>query len=139
MRAVRRLLAALLVVAGCGVRAPAPLDVAALVARHGAPEARRELTIRVLEHPRDVQARLALAALAEQTGRPSEAIEQLEAVLRLGGPLGTRWHADDRARLGRLLLARGRVRLARGAATALGDLERARSYGAQPSDDELEH
>lgn len=139
MRAVRRLLAALLVVAGCGVRAPAPLDVAALVARHGAPEARRELTIRVLEHPRDVQARLALAALAEQTGRPSEAIEQLEAVLRLGGPLGTRWHADDRARLGRLLLARGRVRLARGAATALADLERARSYGALPSDDELEH
>lgn len=123
-------------VAGC-VRAPAPLDVHALIARRGPAEARRDLAARVLDDPRDVQARLALAALAEQTGRPTEAIEQLEAVLRLGGPLGTRWHADDKARLGRLLLARGRARLARNSPTALTDLERAASFATAPSADEL--
>ena len=48
----------------------------------------------------------------------------------LGGPLGTRWHADDRARLARLLLARGTARIARQAPGALGDLERARALGA---------
>ena len=138
MPAVRRLLAALLVVAGCGVRTPPPIDIAGLVARDGADAARRELTVRVLAHPRDVQARLALAALADKLGRPTEAIEQLEAVLRLGGPLGTRWHADDRARLGRLLQARGEARLVRDAASALDDLERARSYGAAVTPGELE-
>jgi tetratricopeptide (TPR) repeat protein len=119
------------------VRAPAPLDVSALVASRGPIEARRDLAARVLEHPRDVQARLALAALADRIGRPTEAIEQLEAVLRLGGPLGTRWHGEDKARLGRLLLARGRARLVRNAPTALADLERAASLGAAPSADEL--
>jgi hypothetical protein len=118
------------------VRAPAPIDVAALVARHGAEDARRELTIRVLASPRDIAARLALATLAEQ-GRPAEAIEQLEAVYALDGPLGPRWHADDRARLARLLLARARVRLARGAPSALADLERARELGAAVGDAEI--
>src|SRR5258706_11572887 len=94
----------------CGVRAPAPIDVAALVAERGPVEARRDLEIRVLADPRDVQARLALAALAEQSGRPAEAIDELEAVERLGGPLGTRWHDDDRRRLGRVLPARGEAR-----------------------------
>ncbi len=122
--------------AGC-VRAPAPLDVHALIARRGPAEARRDLAARVLDDPRDVQARLALAALAEQTGRSTEAIEQLEAVLRLGGPLGTRWHAEDKARLGRLLLARGRARLARNSPTALVDLKRAAALGGTPSADEL--
>lgn len=121
--------ASLLATAAC-VRAPARLDVKTLVATRGPEEARRDLAIRVLDDPRDVQARLALAALAEQLGRPSEAIEQLEAVQRLGGPLGVRWHADDKARLARLLLARGRARLVRGAATAMPDLERARDLGA---------
>ncbi len=119
------------------VRAPAPLDVKALVAKRGPEEARRDLVIRVLDNPRDVGARLALATLADQLGRPTEAIEQLEAVQRLGGPLGVRWHADDRARLARLVLARGRARLARGAATALPDLERAASLGARVSADDL--
>lgn len=137
MRAVRFLLAAVLFVAACGVRTPPALDVAALVRARGPVDAHRELIARVLAHPRDVQARLALATLADQLGRPSEAIEQLEAVERLGGPLGTRWHAGDRARLGRLLLARGRVRLARGAATALADLERAASLGAPATAEEL--
>jgi hypothetical protein len=142
MRAVRvlvwRSVAVLLFVVGCGVRTPARVDVAAMIAKRGAIEARRDLTIRVLADPRDVQARLALAELDERTGRPSEAIDQLEAVLKLGGPLGTRWRDDDRARLGRLLLARARARLARGAITALGDLERARSFGAVASAQELD-
>jgi len=119
------------------MRTPAPVDVSGLVARRGAVEARRDLAARVLDDPRDVQARLALATLAEQTGRPTEAIEQLEAVLRLGGPFGTRWHDEDKARLGRLLLARGRARLARSSPTALEDLERAAKLGGTPSDDEL--
>ncbi|MEO6771584.1 MAG: hypothetical protein ABI467_00995 [Kofleriaceae bacterium] len=121
---------AVAVAAGCGVRAPAPLEVAALVAKRGPVEARRELAIRILAEPRDVQARLAAAELDDRLGRPSDAIEQLEAVERLGGPIGTRWHDRDRARFGKLLAARGRVRLAREAGSALADLERARTFGA---------
>jgi tetratricopeptide (TPR) repeat protein len=123
--------------AGCGVRTPAAIDVAALVRARGPTEARRELVIRVTSEPRDVAARLGLAALADQLGRPGEAIEQLEAVVALGGPLGIRWHAADRARLARLIAARGRVRLARGAASARADLERARGLGAAITDAEL--
>ncbi|NVB81070.1 MAG: hypothetical protein HOV81_21925 [Kofleriaceae bacterium] len=134
---MRALLAAVLFVAACGVRAPAPVDVAALVAKRGPVEARRDLAMRVVAHPRDVQARLALAALADQLGRPSEAIEQLDAVEKLGGPIGVRWHDEDRARLGRLVLARGRARLARGAPTALADLERAGKLGVRASEAEL--
>src|SRR4051812_50188991 len=91
MRIVRapRVVAILVAVAtGCGVRAPAPLDVPALIARRGPVEARRDLEIRILAEPRDVQARLALAALADRLGSPSDAIEQLEAVERLRGPVG---------------------------------------------------
>src|SRR5262245_44231683 len=131
-----RAFAVLVVIAGC-VRAPARGDVAALLAARGPVQARRDLVIRVLDDPRDVQARLALAELADTIGRPSEAIEQLEAVVRLGGPLGIRWHDADRARLARLLLARGRARLARESRTALADLERAGSLGAPATADEL--
>ena len=123
--------------ASCGVRAPAPLDVTALVAKRGPVEARRDLEIRILAEPRDVQARLAAAALDDQQGRPSDAIEQLEAVERLGGPLGTRWHDADRLRFGKLLAARGRVRLAREAGSSLADLERAAKLGAKVAPDEL--
>ena len=133
---MRAFVLASLLAAGC-VRAPAPLDVTALIAKRGPEEARRDLAIRVLNDPRDVQARLALSALADQVGRPSEAIEQLEAVQRLGGPLGTRWHEVDRARLARLLLARGRARIARGAPSSLADLERAAKLGGAPTADEL--
>ncbi len=130
-------LAGAVLAASCGVRAPAPIDVAALVARRGPVEARRDLEIRILAEPRDVQARLALAELADQLGSPSDAIDQLEAVERLGGPVGTRWHAADRTRFGRLLAARGRARLVREAASALGDLERARQLGARVAPEEL--
>lgn len=122
---------------GACVRAPAPLDVSALVRERGAEQARVEIEIRVLDDPRDVQARLALAKLADDTRRPSQAIEQLEAVIALGGPLGTRWRHEDRMRMGRLLARRGRVRLERGAARALDDLRRARSFGATVTADEL--
>ncbi len=136
MRDVRAFVIASLLATGC-VRAPASLDIKALIAKRGPEEARRDLAIRVLDSPRDVQARLALATLADQVGRPSEAIEQLEAVQRLGGPIGTRWHDEDRARLARLLLARGRARIARGAPSALADLERAKVLGGAPSPNEL--
>jgi hypothetical protein len=121
---MRRLLIAV-VLAGCGAHAPPP------------PATHFDLVRHVLAHPRDVHARLVLAALAEREGRPSEALEQLETVVHLGGPLGTEWQRDDRARMARLLLARGKARLAREAATARADLDRARSLGAtiDPHDD----
>jgi tetratricopeptide (TPR) repeat protein len=119
------------------VRAPSRVDVDTLLTTRGPVEARRDLEIRVIGDPRDVASRLALAALDERLHRPSEAIEVLEAVVALGGPLGVRWHADDRARFARLIAERGRARLARGAATALVDLERARRLGAAITDDEL--
>lgn len=124
-------------VVSCGVRAPAPIDVDALLRARGPVEARRDLVIRVTGDPRDVAGHLALAALADRTGRPSEAIEQLEAVVALGGPAGVRWAADDRARLARLIAARGRARLARGSASALADLQRARELGAATTIDEV--
>ncbi|HSS03242.1 MAG TPA: hypothetical protein VLM79_39535, partial [Kofleriaceae bacterium] len=123
--------------ASCALRPPAPLNVEALLAARGPLEARRELQIRVTSDRRDVAARLALADLDERIGRPSEAIDALGAVVALGGPLGVRWQAEDKARLGRLIAARGRTRLARGAATALADLERARGLGATVADGEL--
>lgn len=117
--------------AACGVRAPAPIDVAALVAKRGAVEAHRDLEIRVVHDPRDVQARLALAELDDRIGRPGEALDELDFVYKLSGPLGTRWHAADRARYANLLMARGVVRSARGSGSALEDLERARAFGAR--------
>lgn len=135
MRASVVVAVAVAVIAACAT-APRPIDVAALVRARGAADARRELIARVLADPRDVAARLALAELDERD-RPAAALAQLEAVDHLGGPLGTRWRANDRARLGRLLLARGRARAGRGAATALADLERARALGAAPAAAEL--
>ena len=93
--------------------------------------ARRDLQIRVLAEPKDIAARLALAAVDDQLGWPADAIDQLEAVVALGGPVGIRWHDADRARLARLLVARGRARLERAAPSALADLERARGFGAE--------
>ncbi|MDB4957730.1 MAG: repeat-containing protein [Myxococcales bacterium] len=124
-------------IAACGVRAPAPIDVGTLVRTRGETEARRDLAIRVIGEPRDVQARLALAALDDKLGFPSDAIEQLDAVVMLGGPAGTRWHGEDRARLARLILARGRERLARRSEAALADLQRARELGASVAAGEL--
>jgi len=115
---------------GCGVRTPARIDVDALIATRGRDDARHELAVRVVADPKDVAARLGLAVIEERAGRPSGAIEQLEAVAALSGPIGIRWHADDRARLARLIAARGRARLAREASTALVDLRRARELGA---------
>lgn len=119
------------------MRAPARLEIDTLLTTRGPVEARRDLEIRVIGDPRDVAGRLALAALDERLHRPSEAIEVLEEVVALGGPLGVRWHAEDRARFARLIAERGRARLARGAATALADLARARGLGAVVTDDEL--
>lgn len=94
------------------------------------------LTARILDDPGDARARVALAALSEAE-RPTEALLQLEAVHALGGPLGTRWSADDRARYARLLLARARVRLARRSPSALADFERAAAVGAVVPVEEL--
>ncbi|HEX4454408.1 MAG TPA: hypothetical protein VH143_26285 [Kofleriaceae bacterium] len=117
--------------AGCGVRAPKPIDVAHLLATRGPIEAHRDLEIRILADPRDIQARLAVAALDDQLGRPAEAIDELDEVEKQGGVLGVRWRDADRARLARLLVARGRARLARGSAAALDDFERALGVGAR--------
>ena len=131
------ILACVLAVASCGVRAPPPIDLAALVARRGEIAARHDLEVRIVADSLDLSARLALAALAERSQLPSQAIEQLEAVIAIGGPIGTRWRADDRARLGRLLAARGRARLDREAATAYADLVRARDLGVTIGTTEL--
>ena len=127
----------LLVCVGCGLRTPRPIDVDALLRARGPIEARRDLEIRILADPRDVVPRLALAAIDEQVGRPSEALAQLEVVDGLSGPLGTRWRGGDRARLARLLLARGKLRAERGAPSALADLTRARELRAQVESDDL--
>lgn len=110
----------------------------AMVRAKGAVAARQDLEVRVLDSPRDVQARLALARLADREKRPAQALAELEAVIRIGGPLGTRWHDEDRAVFARLLAARGRARLARGSAAALEDLERAKEYGAAIEGREIE-
>jgi tetratricopeptide (TPR) repeat protein len=122
MRVVRRVLFAMLL-AAC--------------AAGPTPTSHFDLAARTLADPRDVHAHLALAAYDDQHDRPSEAIAQLETVVHLGGPLGTRWSAEDRARLARLYVARAKARIARGAATARSDLDKARSLGAQidPADD----
>ncbi len=121
---------------GCGVRTPRPIDIDTLLRARGPVEARRDLEIRILADPRDVAPRLALAAIDETVGRPGEALAQLEVVEGLAGPLGTRWRGDDRARLGRLLLHRGRIRAARGAASAVADIARARELRAAVTDDD---
>ncbi|MDQ3334358.1 MAG: hypothetical protein M4D80_04290 [Myxococcota bacterium] len=131
-----RVVFAAALIAGCGVAAPSRVDLAALVKRFGPVDARHELELRIVKDPKDIAARLGLAKLCDEQGRPSQALEQLEAVLRYGGPIGTRWHDEDRARFARLLAARGRVRVARGAPTALADLQRASEYGAKVADDE---
>ena len=125
------------VATGC-VSAPHPLDVAGMVKSKGALIARQDLEVRVLSSPRDVQLHLALAQLADDANRPAQALAELETVIRIGGPLGTRWHDDNRARFARLLAARGRVRLARGARSAFDDLTRAKQYGAAIDPRELE-
>lgn len=125
---MRAALFAVVVAAGC--RAPKPLDVDAMVKQKGALIARQDLEVRAIDDPRDIQVHLALARLADETGRPGQALAELETVIRIGGPLGTRWHADDKARFARLLAQRGRVRLQRSSPAALADLERAKEYGA---------
>jgi hypothetical protein len=131
-------LASLWLIGACAVRAPAPIDVGALVAKRGAIEAHRDLEIRVLADGRDVQARLALAELDVTIGRPGEALDELAAVDKLSGPLGTRWHDSDRERYAALLHRRGAARIAREAASALPDLERARQLGERVGADEIE-
>jgi hypothetical protein len=121
----------------CGVRAPSPVDVPSLLSKRGPIEAHRDLEIRILANPRDIQAHLALAALDDRLGRPSEAIDELGAVEKQGGPIGVRWHAADRDRLARLLVARGQARATRGSPAALADLSRARELGATVAPDVL--
>ncbi|MEO8840846.1 MAG: hypothetical protein ABI591_08695 [Kofleriaceae bacterium] len=122
-------LLAILLVTSCGVRAPAPIDLAALVGHRGVADARLDLEIRIVSDPSDVQARLAAAELDAKLQTPSDAIEQYEAVERWGGPLGTRWHASDKQRFAMLLASRGLVRLERNTANALYDLQRAQKLG----------
>ncbi|HSN30739.1 MAG TPA: hypothetical protein VLT45_30840 [Kofleriaceae bacterium] len=92
---------------------------------------------RVLADPRDAAAHLALAAYDDAHGMPGDALAQLQIVENLGGPLGVRWHDDDRARMARLLVARATARVGRGAASGLADLEHATRLGANVADIDL--
>jgi hypothetical protein len=123
-------LVGVLALASCGVRATEPIDVAALVAKRGPVEARRDLEIRIISEPRDVQARLAAATLDGDLHRDGDAIDDYEAIEALGGPLGPRWHAEDRARFAALLVHRGEARMARGSGHGVDDLEQATRLGA---------
>src|SRR5688572_22424875 len=119
-------LAALL--AGCAARQTTNVD--RLIARLGVDQARAELKFRVASEPDDLDARRALALLEDANHRPSAAIEHLLVVEAVGGPLGTRWTADDRDRLARLLVGRATERLRRGWLGAEADLAHARRLGA---------
>lgn len=123
------------VTAGCGVRAPARIDLEALVRQRGPVEARRDLLMRIINEPKDLSARLALARFDERD-RPAEAIDQLAAVEALDGPVGVRWRDDDRARFGKLLAARGQLRARRGAASAVDDLDHATRLGVEVAEDD---
>ncbi len=92
---------------------------------------------RVLADPRDAAAHLALAAYDDAHGMPGEALAQLQVVENLGGPLGVRWHDEDRARMARLLVARATARVGRGAPSGLADLEHAKRLGANVADIDL--
>ncbi|MFT3699701.1 MAG: hypothetical protein QM831_41515 [Kofleriaceae bacterium] len=128
---MRWMLAAVLL-AACGVRAPAALDVDALVrAKGGQVQARLELVIRTQNDPKDIQARLALAALDEQMGLLGDAIVELDIVEKMSGPVGVRWHDRDKVRFRGLLVQRAIVRIDRGA-NGLDDLEHATKLGAKP-------
>jgi hypothetical protein len=125
----RRLIAALLgaALAACASGRPALPPPGASADRID--DAAEALAVRIVDAPRDVGLRLALADLEERRGRPAAALDQLEAAAALGGPFGSRLGAADRARLGRLLAARGAERAARGAPAAPDDLDRAAGLG----------
>lgn len=132
----RRSLAALLLAgaAACGGARPAPSssrDAAAAADR------REALLARVLVAPDDVAAWLELAAEEDRAGRPSAALDALEQARLRRAPLGPDLDERDRQREGRLLAARGRARLLRGAASALADLQKAEAAGAPVDDSEL--
>lgn len=97
-----------------------------------APGDRGALREQLARDPGQVRALLKLAELDERE-RPSAALEALEEAARQSSMLGPAPGAADRARLGRLLLRRGRARLVRGASSALEDLDRAAAAGAMPS------
>jgi hypothetical protein len=120
------MLAALTACAGARPGLPPPGAAATDLDR-----AAEALAIRVVDSPRDPGLRLALAELEERRGRPAAALDQLEIAAALGGPFGSRLDAADRARMGRLLAARGAERAARGAPGAPADLDRAAALGVE--------
>lgn len=143
---VSRALAALLLAsvsagamtAACGGGGAAPGPAAAGAAPSDPRAARREALIaRVLTSPDDVAAWLELSAEEDRAGRPSAALDALEQAALHRAPLGRDLGEADRQRQARLLAARGRVRLGRGAASALADLERAKEGGAAVTAEEL--
>lgn len=108
---------ALIVAAGCGGAAAGGGD-------------RIDRVSRVLADPRDSSAHLALAEYDYWHAMPGEALEHLQIVENLGGPLGVRWTAGHRAMMAHLLVLRGTARVNRGAASGLADLEHAARLGA---------
>ncbi len=89
-----------------------------------------ELRFRLATDPRDRHLYTALAAVEDQRGRPGAALAALEAAERLGRPLRGGVGGADEARLGRLLVARARARVARRSPGAEADVARARTLGA---------
>ena len=114
---------ALIVAAGCG---SAPVGCGGAAA--GGDRVAR--VSRVLADPRDSAGHLALAEYDYWHGMPGEALEQLQIVENLGGPLGVRWTAGHRAMMAHLLVDRGMARIRRRAASGLADLEHAVRLGA---------
>jgi tetratricopeptide (TPR) repeat protein len=122
----------------CGFVRGKPLDTRALVAELGVDGAIEALRIRIAGDPADVPARRALANLELGQGRKGAALEQLEAVWRIGGPAGVRLNARERKILADLLRARAEARVERGSPDALADLDAATDIGGVAKhDDEL--
>lgn len=120
--------------ASCGGARPDPSSAREAAA---AADRREALLARVLVAPDDVAAWLELAAEEDRAGRPSAALDALEQARLVRAPLGQDLDERDRQREARLLAARGRARLLRGAASALADLQKARAAGAPVEDGEL--
>jgi len=114
-----------LVVGACG----RGFDARAMARTCGLECAADEVRFRLARDPRDRDLYVALAEIEEARGRPGAAIEALAQAEKLGRPFRGGLGERERARLGALLLARARARVARGSVDAEADVLRAKRLG----------